>query len=48
VSEDTDLARSIDAMWSQALRLAKQIMDGEVPALWEEQPRKRRRWGRRG
>jgi hypothetical protein len=48
VSEDTDLARSIDAMWSQALRLAKQIMDGEVPALGEEQPRKRRRWGRRG
>jgi hypothetical protein len=50
VSSDTDLARSIDAMWSQALRLAKQIMDGEVPALEEEpeQPPKRRRWRRRG
>jgi hypothetical protein len=47
VSDDTDLARSIDAMWSQALRLAKQIMDGELPAL-EEEPPKRRRWGRRG
>jgi hypothetical protein len=47
VSADTDLARSIDAMWSQALRLAKQIMDGELPALGEEPP-KRRRWRRRG
>jgi hypothetical protein len=47
---DSDLARSIDAMWSQALRLAKQIQDGEVPALEEpreEQPDKRRRWRRR-
>jgi hypothetical protein len=43
---DSDLARSIDAMWSQALRLAKQIQDGEVPAL-DEQPDKRRRWRRR-
>jgi hypothetical protein len=46
-STDTDLARSIDAMWSQALRLAKQILDGELPALDEEQPDKRRRWRRR-
>jgi hypothetical protein len=30
-SEDTAFARSIDAMWSQALRIAKQIMDGELP-----------------
>src|SRR5205085_9373513 len=37
---DSDLARSIDAMWSQALRLAKQIQDGEMPAL-EEQPEER-------
>src|SRR3954452_21772952 len=28
-SADSDLARSIDAMWSQALSLAKQILDGE-------------------
>ena len=47
VSADTDLARSIDAMWSQALTLAKQILDGELPAL-DEQPRKRRGWRRRG
>ena len=45
-STDSDLARSIDAMWSQALRLAKQIQDGELPSL-EEQPNKRRRWRRR-
>ena len=42
-STDSDFARSIDAMWSQALQLAKQILDGELPALGER-PRKRRRW----
>jgi hypothetical protein len=51
VSEDTRLAHAIDAMWSQALMLAKQIQDGEVPALDEqprdEEPPKRRRWRRR-
>lgn len=46
-STDADLARSIDAMWSQALLLAKQIVDGEMPALGE-QPTKRRRWRGRG
>jgi predicted molibdopterin-dependent oxidoreductase YjgC len=45
-STDPDLARSIDAMWSQALRLAKQIEDGEAP-IPEDQPRKRRPWRRR-
>ena len=45
-STDTDLARSIDAMWSQALQLAKQILDGEPPPP-AERPRKRRRWRRR-
>ena len=44
-SADADLARSIDAMWSQALHLAKQILDGELPL--EEPPSKRRRWRRR-
>jgi len=43
VSTDPDLARSIDAMWSQALLLAKQIEDGELPDL-DQKPRKRRRW----
>ena len=42
-STDAGLARSIDAMWSQALQLAKQILDGELPELGE-QPKKRRRW----
>ena len=45
-SSDSDLARSIDAMWSHALKLAKQILDGELPSL-EERPEKRRRWRRR-
>ena len=43
-SEDADTARSIDALWSQALQLAKRILDGELPAPVEE-PRKR--WRRR-
>jgi hypothetical protein len=45
-STNPDLARSIDAMWSQALQLAKRIEDGEAPTL-DEQPRKRRPWRRR-
>jgi hypothetical protein len=45
-STDSDLARSIDAMWSQALQLAKQILDGDLPSL-DEPPRKPRRWRRR-
>ncbi len=47
VSADARLAQSIDAMWSQALTLAKQIVDGELPTL-DEPPRKRRGWRRRG
>src|SRR4051812_8464926 len=31
-STDSDTARAIDAMWSQALLLAKRIMDGDLPA----------------
>src|SRR2546423_4896239 len=42
-STDPDLARTIDAMWSQALKLAKQIQDGVGPAL-DDEPPKRRRW----
>jgi hypothetical protein len=42
-SADSEIARSIDAMWSQALALAKQILDGELPAFGEP-PKKRRRW----
>jgi hypothetical protein len=45
-STDSDLARSIDAMWSQALQLAKQILDGDLPSL-DEPTHKRRRWRRR-
>jgi hypothetical protein len=51
-SADSDFARGIDAMWSQALRIAKQIQDGELPALEQpseddEPPENRRRWRRR-
>jgi hypothetical protein len=42
-SPNADLARAVDAMWSQALRLAKQIQDGEPPTL-DERSRKRRKW----
>jgi hypothetical protein len=46
-STDSDFARSIDAMWSQALQLAKQILEGELPSL-DQRPNKRRGWRRRG
>ena len=32
-STDPDVARSIDAMWSRALQLAKQIEDGDLPTV---------------
>src|SRR4051812_15771461 len=38
-SANSDFARAIDAMWSQALQLAKQILDGELPSL-DERPNK--------
>ena len=49
VSSDPDVARSIDAMWSQALLLAKRIEDGELPAAGppdEPEPPRKRRWRR--
>jgi hypothetical protein len=42
-SADSDTARSIDAMWSQALRLAKRMLDGELPTPVEQ---RRKRWRR--
>jgi hypothetical protein len=49
-SSDPDVARSIDAMWSQALLLAKRIEDGELPAVEpppdEPETRRKRRWRR--
>ena len=44
-SPDPDTARAIDALWSQALLLAKRIIDGDLPGPVEEPP-KRRRWRR--
>jgi hypothetical protein len=51
-AEDPELARVIEAMWSQALRLAKAAMDGELSAIYvdpekPEEPPKRRGWRRR-
>src|SRR3982751_2324069 len=43
-SSDADTARSIDAMWSQALQVAKRIVDGDLPAPAEQ---RRKRWPRR-
>jgi hypothetical protein len=45
-STDPDTARAIDALWSQALGLAKRIMDGDLPGPVEEEPKRRRRWRR--
>ena len=45
IATDSEFARSIDAMWSQALRLAKQIQDGEMPSL-DQEPKKRGRFRR--
>ncbi len=42
-STDRDLARSIDAMWSQALQLAKRIHDGEQATPIKQ---RRKRWRR--
>lgn len=47
--QDAEVRRQLDAMWSQALGLAKQLIDGDLqvpPEALEEQ--KRRRWRRGG
>lgn len=44
-----ELARLVDGLWGQALNIAKQIMDGELPASGPpaaEEPKQKRRWGR--
>ena len=48
LAEDNQLARQIDALWSQALRVAKMLIDGEADKLAElvaqaqgEEPKKR-------
>ena len=53
VAEDPEVARAIDGLWSRALTLAKQIMDGELEmpgpgAAEEDEPPRRRRPWRRG
>lgn len=54
LAEDPDVARAVDGLWSRALTLAKQIMDGELElpgpdaAPGEDEPPRRRRPWRRG
>ena len=56
-SDDGEVARIVEGLWSQALTLAKRMMDGELTAealaaaaaeaLQEQEPeQKKRRWGR--
>ncbi len=48
VAEDPQTARMIDALWSQALTLAKKLMDGDLELPTEPPERKGRlgRWRR--
>ncbi len=52
LAEDPETARAIDGLWSRALTLAKQIMDGELEMPGpdsggaDESPRRRRPWRR--
>jgi hypothetical protein len=51
-SEDPDIGRGVEGVWSGALALARQILDGEVdplrpglaPLPTEDEPKRRRRW----
>ncbi|MTD43264.1 hypothetical protein GKE82_02810 [Conexibacter sp. W3-3-2] len=45
--QDAELRRQLDAMWSQALGLAKQLIDGDLQVGPDgPQPGKKRRWRR--
>jgi hypothetical protein len=56
-SDDAEVSRIVEGLWSQVLTLAKRMMDGELTAealaaaaaaaIGEEEPKeKKRRWGR--
>lgn len=47
-SDDPEVSRTIEAVWSQALDQAKQLMDGEIRLGAQEPPDKPRRPWRRG
>lgn len=47
-SDDPEIGRMVEGVWSQALERAKQLMDGELPLGDPEPPAKRRRTWRRG
>jgi len=47
-AEDPEIGRTVDGLWSQALKLAKQLIDGETELPAPEPPERRRgRWRRR-
>lgn len=53
LAEDPEIARAVDGLWSRALTLARQIMDGELEmpgpdASGDDEPPRRRRPWRRG
>lgn len=57
LAEDVQLRRAIDAIWSQALGVAKKLIDGELDLAameamareqQEDEPRRRRLWRRGG
>jgi hypothetical protein len=48
-SEDPDVARMVEGVWSQALSLAKQLIDGDIQSITPPAPgRSGRRGWRRG
>jgi hypothetical protein len=50
VSEDAAIRTAVDALWSRALEIGKQLLDGELqlPGMAGEEPSGRRRRWRRG
>jgi hypothetical protein len=45
-AEDPELARAVEGLWSGALKLAKQLVDGEVPVPAPPSGGRRRPWRR--
>lgn len=54
IAEDVEISRGVDALWSQALEIAKRLIDGDLDlgameqqaAAEQDTPRRRRPWRR--
>jgi hypothetical protein len=46
-ADDAEVARLVEGLWSQALTIAKRLMDGELPLAPPPEEAPKRRWGRR-